>query len=152
MLFGIFPPANRFLSQSESELLAQRVKDQEARSSGEIRVYIESHCPTMDPTIRAKEIFTSLRMHQTAQRNAVMIYIAFRDHDFALLGDTGIFHKAPADFWQREAKQLAIQFHHKNHLEGLSLCIQAIGDLLHQYFPPNVTPRNELPDEIVFGR
>jgi uncharacterized membrane protein len=102
--------------------------------------------------VRAKEIFTNLRMHQTAQRNAVMIYIAFRDHDFALLGDIGIFQLAPNTFWHQQAKQLANHFHHKNHLEGLSLCIQAIGDLLQQHFPPSATPRNELPDEIVFGR
>jgi uncharacterized membrane protein len=152
MLSGIFSPAHRFLTQPEAELLAQRVKEQEARSDGEIRVYIESHCPTMDPTVRAKEIFTSLRMHQTTQRNAVMIYIAFRDHDFALLGDSGIFQQTPNTFWQQQAKQLAKHFHHKNHLDGLSLCIQAIGDLLQQHFPPSATPRNELPDEIVFGR
>ena len=152
MLSGILSPARRFLTKEEAAQLANLVKLQEARSSGEIRIYIESHCPTIDPSVRAKNIFTQLRMHQTQLRNGVMIYIAFRDHDFALLGDTGIFHKAPADFWHREAKQLAKHFHHKNHLEGLSHCIKAIGDLLEQHFPPQATPRNELPDDIVFGR
>ena len=152
MLAGFFSPARRFLSKEEAAQLAELVKMQEDRSSGEIRIYIESHCPTVDPSHRAKDIFTQLKMHHTQHRNGVMIYIAFRDHDFALLGDTGIFHIAPNQFWHNEAKQLATHFHHKNHLEGLSKCIQAIGDLLHEHFPPQATPRNELPDEIVFGR
>lgn len=152
MLSGFLSPAKRFLTQTEANQLAEAVKRQEARSSGEIRIYIESHCPTINPSLRAQHIFTQLKMHHTQHHNGVLIYIAFRDHDFALLGDSAIYELAPKNFWAQQAKLLANHFHNHNHLNGLSHCIQAIGDLLQQHFPPQASPRNELPDEIVFGR
>ncbi|MBU3676655.1 MAG: TPM domain-containing protein [Chitinophagaceae bacterium] len=151
-LLAFLSPAKQLLSQAESNQLAQLVKETEMKSSGEIRIYIESHCPTMNPMHRAQFIFEHLQMHRTKARNGVLIYIAFADHDFAILGDRGIFNVAPPDFWNKTAKTIAQHFYAGKTMLGLSTGITHIGELLAQHFPPNPHDRNELPDEIVFGR
>ncbi|MGI9191083.1 MAG: TPM domain-containing protein [Chitinophagaceae bacterium] len=151
-LFPFLSPAKQLLSKEESAQLAQLVKDTEMKSAGEIRIYIESHCPTMNPMLRARFIFEQLHMHKTKARNGVLIYIAFADHDFAILGDRGIFSLAPSDFWNKTAKTIAQHFYAGETLLGLSTGITQIGELLAQHFPPCPHDRNELPDEIVFGR
>ena len=151
-LFPFLSPAKRLLSEHESAQLAALVKEAEKKSSGEIRIYIESHCPSINPMQRAQFIFEQLRIHQTEQRNGVLIYIAFADHDVAILGDKGIYNVTPQSFWTETAKNLLRHFYAKAHFTGLQQCITQIGQLLATHFPPGNTHRNELPDEIVFGR
>lgn len=151
-LFPFLSPAKRLLSQDESAQLAALVKETEKKSSGEIRIYIESNCPSVNPLHRAQFIFEQLRIHQTEQRNGVLIYIAFADHDFAILGDRGIYALTPQSFWTETAKNLSRQFYAQAPFIGLQQCITQIGQLLATHFPPTNKHRNELPDEIVFGR
>jgi uncharacterized membrane protein len=141
-----------FLNKSEIETILQDVRTNELRTSGEIRIFIESKCPWMDPMHRAAEIFHELKMFQTAHRNAVLIYIAYKDHDFALYGDKEIYGKAGNNFWMQTAKKLSHAFYHKQQVEGIRSCVKELGTLLHTHYPHHGEQKNELPDEIVFGK
>ena len=44
-------------------------------------------------------------MHNTAERNGVLFYLAVDDRKFAVIGDAGINSKVPAGFWD-EVKEL----------------------------------------------
>ena len=46
----------------------------------------------MDPLDRAAEIFWSLKMDHTQHRNSVLLYVAIRDHQFAIFADQGNGH------------------------------------------------------------
>lgn len=141
-----------FLTETENEKILDLIRREESSTSGEIRLFIESKCMYMDPLRRAKELFYALKMNLTDDRNAILIYIAHQDKDFALFGDGGIFKKAPISFWTEEAKRLNFHFYHKNYMDGILQCIKQVGNCLQTHFPFEGEKKNELPDDIIFGK
>jgi uncharacterized membrane protein len=149
---SIFRRSSYFLNTSEIEQVMQEIRQQELATSGEIRLYIERHCSLMNPLAKAAELFHSLRMFETANRNAVLIYIAYEDHDFALYGDKDIIQLTDPNFWSNTSRQLAVSFNNKQYLQGILLCIETIGQQLKTHFPWEGEKKNELPDDIIFGK
>jgi uncharacterized membrane protein len=148
----LFKP-NEFLSASEKDKIIDAIKAAEKQTSGEIRVFIESHCRFVDPVDRAGEIFWSLKMDQTRERNAVLIYVAVKDHQMAILGDEGIHKKVGNQFWTDEISKMRLHFQQQHYMDALVLVIQDIGKALDDYFPyVSGTDKNELPDDIIFGK
>jgi uncharacterized membrane protein len=148
----MFWQKKQFLTKEETDTILQSIRVNEAKTSGEIRICIESNCPYMDSVERAKEIFVQLKMYNTKNRNAVLIYIAHKDKDFALFGDVNIFNKMERTFLANESKALARHFFTKNYVVGLSNCIEHLGAELNKHFPPQGEQKNELPDDIIFGK
>lgn len=141
-----------FLSNEETELVLTCIRENEKSTSGEIRLCIESKCKYVDPIERARELFIQLKMYNTTDRNAVLIYIAYQDKDFALFSDAAIFNKASLLFWQKESKRLSYHFFHHQYVEGITECVTNVGDELKKHFPWEGEKKNELPDEIIFGK
>lgn len=142
-----------FLSDSEKQLVVSAIQTAEKQTSGEIRVFVESHCRFVHPLDRATEVFHQLKMEQTAGRNAVLLYVAMRDRQLALYGDKGIHEKVGDSFWNEKAKLILSHFSKENYAKGMAGIIIEIGEALSQHFPYNKdTDKNELPDDIVFGR
>jgi uncharacterized membrane protein len=91
-------------------------------------------------------------MHETKDRNAVLVYISIVDRKFALFGDVGIHQKVGADYWNKTL-QLAIDELHANHIaEGIGKAILSIGDQLSLHFPLEKNDSNELSNQITFGQ
>ena len=134
--------------------MVEAIRAAEEQTTGEIRVFVEARCAYMDAMDRAKELFTQLGMESTERRNAVLLYLATEDHQFAIFGDVEIYARAggPA-FWQEAASNLQRDLRAGEMEEGLVRCIETLGSALARHFPydPAVT-KNELPDEIVFGK
>lgn len=106
----------------------------------------------MNPVDRAAELFFGLRMEQTAQRNAVLVYVAFQDHQFAIFADQGIYSEMGSDYWNAEAQKMLHHFRRHDYVDGLVAVISDIGKALTERFPyDRQTDKNELPDDIVFG-
>src|ERR1043165_9250780 len=82
------------LDKATQDKIVAAIREAESKTSGEIRVFIEHHCTYMDAMDRAKEIFYNLGMEKTVAGNAIIIYVAFTDRQFALYGDTTIYEKA----------------------------------------------------------
>ncbi len=142
-----------FFSKEENERIVAAIKSAETKTSGEIRVYIESRCRFVNPVDRAVEVFYGLKMEQTAQRNGVLLYIALKDHQLAIYGDEGIHRKVGEQFWNEEVKHILGEFNASHFAEGIILVVKEIGEALQHHFPyDGDTDINELPDEIVFGR
>lgn len=142
-----------FFTEEEKQRLVAAIKQAEQNTSGEIRVFIESKCRFMDALDRAKEIFFRLEMDETEERNATLIYVAIKDKQAAIFGDQGIHQKVGDQYWQTEVLKMLQRFKHEQLAEGISLAVTDLGQALQHYFPYNKdTDKNELPDEIVFGR
>jgi uncharacterized membrane protein len=141
-----------FLTEDEITSVLNAVRKNEEGTSGEIRICIERNCPYVDPLDRARELFYQLKMMNTTHRNAVLIYISHLDHDFALFGDGAIHEKVRQDFWNQEAKRLSYHFYHHDEADGIVKCIEQVGEQMRTYFPFTGVKKNELPDEIVFGK
>jgi uncharacterized membrane protein len=107
----------------------------------------------VNPVHRAKEIFFQLAMDKTNDRNAVLIYLAMKDRQLAIYGDEGIHQKVGQEFWLNEVKAILAAFNSSNYTEGLINIIHDIGEALLYHFPYDAqTDKNELPDEIIFGK
>ncbi len=152
-MFSLFRKKHMLDKESQHKIVAS-IKEAESKTSGEIRVFIEHHCQYMDPLHRAKEIFANLAMEKTQARNAIIVYVALTDRQFALFGDVAIYEKAGgAEFWKSAAEKLVGHLKKNNVAEGLSNCIHELGTALATHFPYDpAIKKNELPDEIVFGK
>ncbi len=143
----------QFFSTEEQEEIVDAIKQAEVATSGELRLYVESKCSYVNALDRALEIFTKLKMYQTAQRNAVLVYVALKDKQLAVFADEGIYQKAGTQFWDDKVKQMISHFNKANYAMGLKEVILEIGQSLTEAFPYDATTdKNELPDEIVFGK
>lgn len=151
-LFSLFKKED-FFTVEEKQQIVDAVQNAERMTSGEVRVFVENRCSYMDAIDRAKEIFTELKMYETDDRNAVLVYVALKDKQLAVFGDEGIHSKLGYEYWNTEVKKMIDNFNKENYAEGIKQVVEDIGEALTQLFPfNNDTDKNELPDEIVFGK
>lgn len=141
-----------FFTEAENRQIVQAIRDAERMTSGEIRVFVEHRCRFVHAVDRAMEVFAKLQMQQTQNRNGVLVYVAVRDHQFAILGDDGIHQKVGSGFWDRQAAIMRQHFSSNRFVEGISACVSSIGEALQRYFPYESDDQNELPDDVVYGR
>jgi len=152
-MFSLFRRKKSFFPEEDTRIIVKAIRHAENQTSGEVRVFAESRCSWVDAMDRAKEIFFSLKMDKTEQRNAVLVYVAIKDRQLAVFGDEGIHQKVGNEYWNRVVGEMLASFNTNNYGEGIGNCVIQIGDALKTHFPFNrETDKNELPDEIVFGR
>lgn len=152
-MFSLFKRNKSFFSEEDTRIIVKAIRHAEQKTSGEVRVFVESRCSWMDAMDRAAEIFFSLKMDKTEQRNAVLVYVAIKDRQLAVFGDEGIHQKVGNEYWNKVVAEMLASFNINNYAEGIGNCVIQIGDALTTHFPfERDTDKNELPDEIVFGR
>jgi uncharacterized membrane protein len=150
-MFSLFKK-KEFFSKEENDKIVAAIREAEKCTSGEVRVFVESKCRFVDPIDRAMEIFAELKMENTKDRNAVLVYVAIKDRQLAIYGDSGIHTKTGEEYWKREVAKMISHFNNENYADGISNCVADIGYALQTYFPyDKETDKNELPDEIIFG-
>ena len=153
-MFSWFRKNKSLLSQDIQDAVIAAIAAAEKRSSGEIRVYVESHCAMVNPIDRSAAIFEQLNMHLTKERNGVLLYLALNDKQFAIVGDEGINQKVGGnDYWEFIATKLKEHFKAGQIKEGICFCVTEIGMSLAKHYPEDDSKQiNELPNEIVFGK
>lgn len=139
--------------EAETNLLVSAIREAERATSGEVRVFVEKRCKYVDAIDRARQVFEALEMDKTELRNGILFYLAVQDHQLAVYADDGI-HKAAGDhYWKETLAGLIEDIRNENIIQGLCHAIHKAGDKLSEFFPyDSSTDKNELPDEIVFGR
>ena len=142
-----------FFSEEEKNKIITAIREAEKETSGEIRIYVESHCRFVDPLDRAAEVFQILKMGATAGHNAVLLYLAVKDRQLAIFGDSAIHEKVGEEFWKKNVVHMLSLFQKDHYVDAVVKVIHEIGDALKFHFPyDRQTDINELPDDIVFGR
>lgn len=152
---GLFSNKNNsLLLEKDAQEVVAAIREAEMMTSGEVRVFIESHCAYVNAMDRAWEIFAQLKMEATAERNAVLVYLALLDKQIAIIGDEGIHQRVKDEhFWAKELERLKEYCRAGRIKEGLCTVVLDIGQALARFFPPKPDEEhNEIPDEIVFGR
>lgn len=140
-----------FLSKEEEKRIAEAIENAEKQTSGEICVHIESSCKS-EVLDRAAEVFKSLGLHKTKDRNGVLFYLSVNDRKFAIIGDAGINAVVPNDFWDTTKETVLDSFKKGEFALGLMKGIEMAGTHLKQYFPHQKDDINELSDEISYGQ
>jgi uncharacterized membrane protein len=131
----------------DHERIVAAIGAAEKRTSGEIRVVVARHA-VADPITTARRHFERLGMTNTAARNGVLILVAPRSRNFAVIGDSGVHEKCGEGFWQELAAAMTEQFRAGQFTEGITLGIERAGALLAEHFPCQPDDRNELPDDV----
>jgi uncharacterized membrane protein len=151
-IFDRFRSAQQHFSEADEQRIVEAIRQAEMRTSGEIRIYIEHRCKFVDPVDRAAELFFGLQMEQTQDRNGVLIYLAMKDRQLDVFGDEGIHRIVGSEFWNREVAKILAEFGTLHYVDGITTIIHDIGEVLQEKFPYHSEDRNELPDNIIFGR
>lgn len=147
MMLGLI---SDYFSREEKKDIVEAIRLAEKDTSGEIRVYFERSTKNMSVMDRAYRAFEKLKMDSTAEGNGVLFYVAFGDHECAIIGGAGIHAKVGNQFWEEELEILQSHFRRDEYVSGLQQAIRLAGERLAQYFPYQRDDVNELDDEIYF--
>lgn len=127
----------------------------ETRHSGELRVVVEAAQHPLavwrgqTARDRAIEVFSLLRIWDTAHNNGVLIYLQMADHDIEIVADRGIQSRVGDAVWAALCRQLEARFARGEFRDGALDCVEAVTQELARHFPPDGHPHNELPDRVV---
>lgn len=139
-----------FLTEAEQGEVVAAIQAAEKETSGEIRVHLDRSAKG-NINRKAVAIFRWLKMHKTAARNGVLVYIAVEDQQFAIIGDQGINQVVPEGFWDSTRDEMARAFKQGRFAQGVVSGIREAGAQLRTHFPYQSDDVNELPDDISFG-
>ena len=142
---------HRFIQQLEHDRIVQAFKDAEAKTSGQIRVFLQRGRFEEDALERAQKKFVQLGMEKTRERNGILIFVAPRAQKFAVIGDEGVHKKCGEQFWQELVEKMRHHFLREEFSDALLVAIESAGQLLARHFPRTDSSTNELPDDVVEG-
>lgn len=139
------------LGAGDERRIVAAIEAAEAVTSGEVRVHLNDRC-SGDPLRDAQRQFQKLGMHRTAERNAILFYLALESHKFAVVGDVGIHAKVGQEFWDGVRDHMLPELKDGRWLDALELGIAEAGRALSTYFPHQGSrDRDELSNEVSRG-
>ena len=142
----------RVFPQEVLAVIEQAIKAGEATHSGQVRFVVEGALDGrplfsgQSARERALDIFSHLRIWDTAHNNGVLIYLLLADRDVEIVADRGIDAKVGAAGWDKICKAMETDFRAGNFSGGVIKGIQAVSQQLATYFPKHGAGPNELPD------
>jgi uncharacterized membrane protein len=99
---------------------------------------------------RAIEVFSQLRVWDTAANNGVLIYLLLADHDIEIVADRGLREAIGATQWEAVCRVMEAEFRRGRFEAGAVAGIRAVARLIAGVFPPRpggpAGPGGELPD------
>lgn len=140
-----FPPVLR-------DEIAAAVTASERLHRGELRFAAEGPLPLrallhdLSPRARAIELFSKLRVWDTAENTGILIYLQLVDHHVEILADRGIAARVPQAVWDALCRDLQAAMRAGRCREGALAAIDGATRLLAEHFPATHDNPNELPD------
>src|SRR6187551_308667 len=141
----IFPP--QVLAAIEAA-----IKASEATHSGQLRFVVEGALDgaplfrNQPARERALDVFSQLRIWDTAHNNGVLIYLLLADRDVEIVADRGIHAHVGTAGWEKICVEMETEFRAGNFERGVIKGIEAVSRQLAMHFPATGAGRNELPD------
>ena len=139
--------AREFLKQLRHDEIVAAIQEAEKQTSGEIRVFI-SRRHIKDPVRAAQGHFVQMGMEKTREHNGVLIFVAPRAHQFAVIGDSAVHARCGDDFWSQLAGEMSGHFRKSEFTSGIVHGVRKAGELLAQHFPRKPGDTNQLSDEV----
>ncbi|HEY3791153.1 MAG TPA: TPM domain-containing protein [Bradyrhizobium sp.] len=141
----LFPP--RVLAAIEDA-----IKAGEATHSGQLRFVVEGALDgaplfrDQPARERALDIFSQLRIWNTAHNNGVLIYLLLADRQVEIVADRGIDARVGSTGWAKICTEMEADFRAGRFESGSIRGIEAVSQQLAKYFPAQGKGPNELPD------
>ena len=85
---------------------------------------------------RALDVFSQLRIWDTAHNNGVLIYLLLADRDVEIIADRGIDAKVGAEGWESICRAMEAEFRSGQFERGVIGGIEAVSRELAKHFPP----------------
>jgi uncharacterized membrane protein len=132
--------------------IEQAIKASETRHAGQIRFVVEGALDgapllrNQSARSRALDVFSHLRIWDTAHNNGVLIYLLLADRDVEILADRGIDALVGPAEWQNICAMMEAEFGKGSFQAGVLKGIEAVTRHLVKHFPKHGAGRNELPD------
>ena len=140
-----FPP--RVLTAIE-----HAIKAGEATHSGQVRFVVEGALDgapllrNQSARARALDLFSHLRIWDTAHNNGVLIYLLLADRDVEILADRGIDAKVDKAEWKKICSMMEAEFRKGSFQAGVLKGVAEVSQHLAKHFPKRAGGSNELPD------
>src|SRR5438270_4049158 len=144
--------AKRVFPQAVLDRIEQAIKQSETMHSGQVRFVVEGALDgrplfrNQHARERALDVFSHLRIWDTAHNNGVLIYLLLADRDVEVIADRGIDSKVGAAGWEKICKEMEAEFKRGNFEHGVIAGIEAVSQQLALHFPKQGAGSNELPD------
>jgi uncharacterized membrane protein len=132
--------------------IEQAIKSGEATHAGQVRFVVEGALDgkalfrNQPARERALDIFSRLRIWDTAHNNGVLIYLLLADRKVEIVADRGIDAKVGAAGWEKICADMQKDFKAEKFVVGVIRGITEVSRQLALYFPKQGPGRNELPD------
>jgi uncharacterized membrane protein len=144
--------ARRLFPAKTLAAIERAIRAGEATHTGQIRFVVEGSLDgkpllrDQSPRARALDVFSVLRIWDTAHNNGVLIYLLLADRDVEIIADRGIDAKVGARGWEKICSEMEADFRAANFELGVTKGIAAVSRQLAAYFPRTGGGPNELPD------
>ena len=132
--------------------IEQAIKAGEATHAGQVRFVVEGALDgaplfrNQPARERALDLFSQLRIWDTAQNNGVLIYLLLADRDVEIIADRGIDARVGESGWGKICRDMESDFSYGRFESGVIKGVEAVSRQLAAHFPADVSTRNELPD------
>ncbi|MDF0521679.1 TPM domain-containing protein [Bradyrhizobium yuanmingense] len=144
--------AKQIFPQAVLDRIEQAIKRAEATHSGQVRFVVEGALDggplfrNQPARARALDVFSHLRIWDTAHNNGVLIYLLLADRDVEIIADRGIDAKVGAEGWETICRAMEAEFRSGRFERGVISGIEAVSREMAKHFPKQGPHANELPD------
>lgn len=144
--------ARKLFPRKTLAAIERAIKAGEATHSGQVRFVVEGALDGAPLFLdqpareRAIDIFSQLRIWDTAHNNGVLIYLLLADRDVEIIADRGIDAKVGRAGWEKICADMERDFRSGQFEGGVIRGIEAVSRQLATHFPAHGKGPNELPD------
>jgi TLP18.3/Psb32/MOLO-1 phosphatase superfamily protein len=127
----------------------------EQRHRGELRFALEASLEPLDvlraipARTRALDVFSALRVWDTAENSGVLIYLQMVDRRIEIVADRGINRLVEQSAWDSICRRMEGEFRAGRFEAGTLAAIGEVTELLATHFPPQSDNPDELPNRPV---
>lgn len=109
----------------------------EERTTGEVRVHISKNWMERNAFKKASFYFQKYHLHQTQDRNGVLVYVNLKKKKFAIVADEGFSKLVGQKYWNELSTFLKEDLESTHFENAISLTVRTLGETLTKYFPRN---------------
>ncbi len=151
----LFAPFSRHLFPTDRlQRVTAAIVDSELRHSGEICFAVEAALSSQavlggqQARERAVEVFSQLRVWDTAANNGVLLYLLLADHRIEIVADRGFDDRVSAEQWRGVCQLIEERLRAGKSEAAVVDGIAALSALMTEHFPREAgdVDANQLPD------
>ena len=143
----------RVFARGDLAAIGAAIAASETRHRGELRFVVEAAMPLaslwrdQSPRVRAVDLFSTLRVWDTAENSGILIYVQLVERRVEILADRGIAACVAQAEWDAICRAMEASFRNGEWRQGALQAVARAGELLARHFPTRQSNPNELPDQ-----